>query len=44
MARRIRRASEQDATVNAVVLLDLLAKNLPYSIDESLEEIRYLFE
>ncbi len=44
MARRIRKASEQDATVNAVVLLDLLAKNLPYSIDESLEEIRYLFE
>jgi len=44
MARRIRRAGEQDATVNAVVLLDLLAKNLPYSIDESLEEIRYLFE
>ena len=44
MAKRLRDASEQDATVNAVVLLDLLAKNMPYSIDESLEEIRYLFK
>jgi len=30
--------------VNSIVLLDLYAKNLPYVIDDSLEEIRYLFE
>lgn len=44
IAQRIRQACEQDTAVNAVVLLDLLAKNLPYSIDDSLQEIRYLFE
>ncbi len=43
MARRLRAASEKDATVNAVVMLDMFAKALPYTIDESLQEIRYLF-
>lgn len=43
MAERLRAASEQDAPVNAIVLLDLFAKALPYTIEESLEEIRYVF-
>jgi hypothetical protein len=44
MAGRLRGASDKDATVNAVVILDMLAKALSYTIDESLHEIRYLFE
>jgi hypothetical protein len=43
MAARLRSVSQEDSAINAVVLLDVFAKILPYSIDESLEEIRYLF-
>jgi hypothetical protein len=43
MASRLRTVSVQDSTINAVVLLDIFAKMLPYSIEDSLEEIRYLF-
>jgi hypothetical protein len=43
MASRMRTVSAEDSAVNAVVLLDIFAKVLPYSIEESLEEIRYLF-
>lgn len=43
MASRLRAISVKDSAVNAVVLLDIFAKMLPYSIEESLEEIRYLF-
>lgn len=43
MAKRLRNASEKDAAVNAVVILDMFAKTLPQTIDESLQEIRYLF-
>lgn len=43
MAKRLREASERDAAVNAVILLDLLAKTLPYSIEDSLGDIQYLF-
>ncbi len=43
MASRLRSVSVEDSTVNAVVLLDMFAKMLPYSIEDSLEEIRYLF-
>jgi hypothetical protein len=44
MAQRLRAIVSKDSAVNAVVLLDLLAKALPHSIAESLEEIRYPFE
>jgi hypothetical protein len=30
--------------VNAVILLDMFAKSMPLAIDDSLEEIRYLFK
>lgn len=44
MTERLRAISKQDGAVNALVLLDLLAKALPYSIDEALEELRAVFE
>lgn len=43
LATRLRAASQQDAAVNAVVLLDSFAKTLPYTIADSLDEIRYLY-
>ena len=43
LAARLRAASQQDAAVNAVVLLDSFAKILPYTIADSLDEIRHLF-
>ena len=44
MARRVRNAINQDAAVNAVVVLDFFAKNWAFSIDEHLEEIKSLFQ
>lgn len=44
MAMRLRAISDGDGAVNAVILLDLLAKALPYSISETLEEMRPIFE
>jgi hypothetical protein len=43
MAKRLRAISSGDGTVNALILLDLLAKALHYSIDDALEEIQSLF-
>lgn len=43
MAERLRSASEQDAAVNAVVILDVLAKTLPYAIQDKLAGVRPLF-
>jgi hypothetical protein len=43
MTSRLRTVSVQDSAINAVVQLDIFAKMLPYSIEDSLEEIRYLF-
>lgn len=43
MAARLRQAGEKDASVNAVVRLDMFAKAVPYSIDEVLDELRPLF-
>ncbi|MCW9023819.1 MAG: hypothetical protein OQK73_03980 [Gammaproteobacteria bacterium] len=43
-AKRLRHASSNDSAVNAVVLLDMFAKTLPYVIEESLEELEYLFK
>jgi hypothetical protein len=44
LPERLRPASERDSAVNALVLLDLLAKMVPYSVEDSLAEIRYLFD
>ena len=43
IADRIRGAIEKDAAVNAIVLLDVLSKQVSYSIDDSLQQIKYLF-
>lgn len=43
LGKRLRAASDSDATVNAVVLLDLLAKTLPHSITDMLQELRHLY-
>lgn len=42
-AMRLRHGASNDSAVNAVVLLDMFAKSLPYAIKESLEELGYLF-
>ncbi len=44
LAERLRTTSQKDTAINAVILLDLLAKTLPYCIDDNMSEIRYLFE
>lgn len=44
IAERIRGAIKRDAAVNAIVLLDVLSKSVAFSIDDSLQQIRYLFE
>ena len=43
IAERIRNAIKHDAAVNAIVLLDVLSKQVSFSIDDSLQQIRYLF-
>lgn len=44
IAERIRYAIKRDAAVNAIVLLDVLSKRVSFSIDDSLQSIRYIFE
>jgi hypothetical protein len=44
MAARLRAASEKDGALNALVLLDSLAKTLQFSIDDALEAIRPVFD
>lgn len=43
ITRRLWAAVKLDASVNAVVLLDLLGKAMPDTIEEQLLELRYLF-
>jgi hypothetical protein len=43
MAKRLRRAVDADGALNALVILDLLAKALPYSIDDKLDDIKAAF-
>lgn len=43
VAARLREATKADSLVNAVILLDLFAKALPYIIDTKLEELRPIF-
>jgi len=42
--RRLSGAVVEDSNMNALVQLDLFAKELPASIDEELEQMRYLFD
>jgi hypothetical protein len=43
ISERIRSSSVTDSSVNAIVLLDMYAKAIPYVIKDHLEDIRYLF-
>lgn len=43
IADRLRAAIDADSAVNAVVLLDVHARILPFAIEESLDELRPLF-
>jgi hypothetical protein len=42
--KRMTAAITADSSVNAVIILDTFAKCVPYVIDESLEELEYLFQ
>lgn len=43
MADRLRAASREDSTVNALILLDMLAMAVPFVVEDSLEGLRHLF-
>lgn len=43
MAERLRAASREDGTVNALILLDMYAKTLPLAVEETLQELRPLY-
>ncbi|MBC8316310.1 MAG: hypothetical protein H8E41_00265 [Desulfobulbaceae bacterium] len=43
IAKRLKAACSTDSSVNALINLDMYAKAMPYVIEESLEELRYLF-
>lgn len=43
LANRLRAAIKQDATVNAIILLDLLSQAVTWSIEDQLDEIEHLF-
>ncbi|MEJ2544560.1 MAG: hypothetical protein P8Y99_10875 [Calditrichaceae bacterium] len=44
MARRLRSISAKDANVNALIILDIFAKEVPETIDTSLNQLKYLYE
>ncbi len=44
IAERLRAGSQTDASVNALILLDMYARHLPTVIEDSLKEMRHLFE
>lgn len=43
ISERLRAAIEADSVVNGMVILDTYAQTIPYMIEDSLENIRYLF-
>jgi len=43
IVERLRAATKTDSSINAIVILDNYAKSLPFAIEKSLEDIRYLF-
>ena len=44
VANRLRVATVSDASVNALVLLDMFTKSVPHVLDRALKDLRYLFE
>ena len=43
IVERLRAATKTDSSINAIVILDNHAKTLPYAIEKSLADMRYLF-
>jgi hypothetical protein len=43
VADRIRNATKKDSAINALVLLDVFTMALPFAIEDSLQDLRYLF-
>lgn len=43
MAERLRATAQTDSSINAIILLDMYAKSVPYVIRRDLEELRPLF-
>jgi len=43
LAKRLRAATQEDASVNAIILLDLLSQAVTWSIEDKLEELASLF-
>jgi len=44
MAERLRSIQARDANINALIVLDVFAKELPQNIERSLEPLSYLFD
>lgn len=44
LAGRLRTVITEDGAVNGIILLDLLSQSVSWSIEEGLEELRYLFK
>lgn len=44
IAERIRSSTQADASVNAVILLDMFTNLMPFVIEDHLDEIRHLYE
>lgn len=44
MAGRLRSISAKDANVNALIILDIFAKEMPETIDDSLNLLKYLYD
>lgn len=40
---RLRGASKADSSTNAIIILDMYARIMPYVIEDALEDVRYLF-
>ncbi len=43
IVQRLRSIRTEDSALNAIVLLDLYAKSLPFAVEDALEDLRYLF-
>lgn len=43
LSERLREVSSEDSAANAVILLDLYAKGINYSVDDTLDDLKYIF-
>lgn len=43
MAERLQAADGTDTSINAMILLDMYAKTMPFEIEDSLKDLQYLF-